>query len=193
MSSRLAGVLLAAVVVFGLVRLLRGADRSVFASARPSLLAAAFVCYALAFAARAARLELLLPPGERLSFLRAFSVAGATTFLIQVLPFRSGEPAGWALLKREMGATWARAGAVAAVVKVVDAATFLLAGLVGAAALSFTRGRLALGAAAALSVLAGAALLLLLPRIGAGLVTRVAQRAPEGSRRAALMAELSAG
>ena len=39
----------------------------------------------------------------------AFSVAGATTFLIQVPPFRAGEPAGWALLKREMGTSWARA------------------------------------------------------------------------------------
>ncbi|HYN40509.1 MAG TPA: lysylphosphatidylglycerol synthase domain-containing protein, partial [Thermoanaerobaculia bacterium] len=100
--------------------------------ARPELLAAGVVIYAFGFAARAARLNLLLPPADRIPFGRAWAVSGATTFLLQVLPFRGGEVASWALYQRVLGTGWARAGAVFVLVKTLDSAAFLLAGLAGA-------------------------------------------------------------
>ena len=53
--------------------------------ARPGLIAAGVVIYALGFAARAARLNLLLPPADRIPFGRAWAVSGATTFLLSLI------------------------------------------------------------------------------------------------------------
>ena len=151
--------------------------------ARPELLAAGVAIYALGFAARAARLNLLLPPADRIPFGRAWAVSGATTFLLQVLPFRGGEVASWALYRRVLGTGWARAGAVFVLVKTLDSAAFLLAGLAGAAALALRSGVPVLGGATAAAVAAGTVLLVLMPRLARGLEElaaglRVAREAP---------------
>lgn len=161
--------------------------------ARPALLAAGIAVYALAFAARAARLNLLLPPEDRVPFGSAWSVSGATTFLLQVLPFRGGEVASWALYRRVLGTGWARAGAVFVLVKTLDSAAFLLAGLGGAAALAARSGVPVLGGATAAAVAAGTVLLVLLPRLGVPLFEAAARRFPERPRLARGLAELAEG
>ena len=118
-------------------------------SANPWLVALGFLLNVLAFAPRALRLNLLLPRGESVPFGRAWSVSGATTLLLQVMPFRSGEIGTWAALRSVLGATWARSAAVFALVKLLDTATLLLAGVAGAAWLLVARGTPVLGAAAA--------------------------------------------
>ena len=161
--------------------------------ARPPLLAAGLAVYALAFAARAVRLNLLLPAEDRVSFGRAWSVSGATTFLLQVLPFRGGEVASWALYRKVLGTGWARAGAVFVLVKTLDSAAFLLAGLAGAAALALRSGVPVLGGATAAAVAAGTLLLVLLPRLGVPLAEAAAARFPERPRLSRALAELAAG
>ncbi|MCL4806582.1 MAG: flippase-like domain-containing protein, partial [Thermoanaerobaculia bacterium] len=149
---RLALTLLWAVLLVLLARQVAHAPADVLgrvAKARPELLLAGAVVYALAFAARAARLNLLLAPADRIPFGRAWAVSGATTFLLQVLPFRGGEVASWALYRRVLGTGWARAGAVFVLVKTLDSAAFLLAGLAGAAALALRGGVPVLGGATA--------------------------------------------
>jgi uncharacterized membrane protein YbhN (UPF0104 family) len=161
--------------------------------ARPELLAAGAAVYALGFAARAARLNLLLPPADRIPFGRAWAVSGATTFLLQVLPFRGGEVASWALYRRVLGTGWARAGALFVLVKTLDSAAFLLAGLAGAAALAARRGIPVLGGATAAAVAVGTLLLIFLPRLGAPVVDALARRFAGRPRLARGLAELSEG
>lgn len=161
--------------------------------ARPELLAAGVAVYALAFAARAARLNLLLAPADRIPFGRAWAVSGATTFLLQVLPFRGGEVASWALYRRVLGTGWARAGAVFVLVKTLDSAAFLLAGLAGAAALALRGGVPVLGGATAAAVAAGTVLLVLLPRLGGPAVEAAARRFAGRPRVARGLDELAEG
>ena len=162
-------------------------------SANPLLIALGFLLNLLAFVPRAVRLNLLLPRGEGVPCGRAWSVSGATTFLLQVMPFRSGEVASWASIRTVMGATWARSGAVFALSKLLDTATLLLTGVAGAAWLLFTRGTSVLGAAAAAVCVAGAAALVFLPTVSGHFVERLAPRFPEGSRRHAFADELALG
>jgi len=162
-------------------------------SARPGLLLAGAAVYALGFAARAVRLNLLLPPADRIPFGRAWAVSGATTFLLQVLPFRGGEVASWALYRRVLGTGWARAGAVFVLVKTLDSAAFLLAGLAGAAALALRGGVPVLGGATAAAVAAGAVLLVLLPRLGVPAVEALARRFAGRPRVARGLGELLEG
>ncbi|MBK9375823.1 MAG: flippase-like domain-containing protein [Holophagales bacterium] len=161
--------------------------------ARPGLIAAGVVIYALGFAARAARLNLLLPPADRIPFGRAWAVSGATTFLLQVLPFRGGEVASWALYRRVLGTGWARAGAVFVLVKTLDSAAFLLAGLAGAAALALRSGVPVLGGATAVAVAAGTVLLVLMPRLGVPVVEAAARRFAARPRLARGLGELAEG
>lgn len=161
--------------------------------ARPELIAAGVAIYALGFAARAARLNLLLPPTDRIPFGRAWAVSGATTFLLQVLPFRGGEVASWALYRRVLGTGWARAGAVFVLVKTLDSAAFLLAGLAGAAALALRRGVPVLGGATAVAVAAGTVLLVLMPRLGVPVVEAAARRFAARPRLARGLGELAEG
>ena len=161
--------------------------------ARPALLLAGAAVYALGFAARALRLNLLLPPADRLPFGRAWAVSGATTFLLQVLPFRGGEVASWALYRRVLGTSWARAGAVFVLVKTLDSAAFLLAGLAGAAAVALRKGIPVLGGATAALVAAGTLLLVLLPRLGVPLVEAAARRLTERPRLVRGLGELAEG
>ncbi|MBK8595137.1 MAG: flippase-like domain-containing protein [Holophagales bacterium] len=162
-------------------------------NARPELLAAGVAIYALGFAARAARLNLLLPPADRIPFGRAWAVSGATTFLLQVLPFRGGEVASWALYRRVLGTGWARAGAVFVLAKTLDSAAFLLAGLAGAAALALRSGVPVLGGATAVAVAAGTVLLVLMPRLGVPLVEAAARRFAARPRLARGFGELAEG
>jgi len=166
---------------------------SALASARPLPIAAGFALYAGSFAARAVRLNALLPEGDRLPFGRAMSLSAAATFLLQVIPFRGGEVASWASYKRALGAGWLRSGAVFALVKAVDTATLLLVGLAGAAVLGARSGTPALGAVTALFVAAGAGALLLVPRIGTRVLLWLSARLPEGSQRRRAAEELTAG
>ncbi len=162
-------------------------------SANPWLVALGFFLNALAFVPRALRLNLLLPRGEGVPFGRAWSVSGATTFLLQVMPFRTGEVGTWASLRAVLGATWARSAAVFALVKILDTATLLLAGVAGAAWLLLARGTPVLGAAAAAACLAGAALLFVLPAVSGRIVAWILSRLPKGGRRRAVAEEVLEG
>jgi len=163
------------------------------ASANPWLVALGFLLNILAFGVRAFRFNLLLPPADRIPVATAWSLSGATTFLLQVMPFRSGEIGSWASIKAALGASWARSGAVLALVKLLDTATLLLAGLAGGAWLLFTRGTLVLGIGVAALVLLGAAFLLALPLAGGRLLVSLVPRLPENSRRHAIAREVAEG
>ncbi len=163
------------------------------ASANPWLVALGFLLNVLAFGARAYRLNLLLPPPDRIPVATAWSLSGATTLLLQVMPFRSGEIGSWASIRSALGASWARSGAVLALVKLLDTATLLLAGLAGAAWLLFTRGTHVLGVGVAALVLLGAAFLLVLPLAGGRLLVSLVPRLPENSRRHAIAREVAEG
>ena len=91
-------------------------------------------------AARGVRLELLLPKGERIGLVRSAALAGASTFLLQIVPFRGGEVASFALYRRILGVSWTRSAAVFVLVKVVDGAAILIIGLFGAAHIAHRRG-----------------------------------------------------
>ncbi len=185
---------LALVVLAGLAFKRSSADLfSRLSTASPSLVALGFLLNVLAFVPRALRLNLLLPRGEEVPFGRAWSVSGATTFLLQVMPFRTGEVGTWASLRAVLGATWARSAAVFALVKILDTATVILTGVAGAAWLLTARGTPVLGAAAATACVAGAGLLLVLPAASGRLVAWLAPRLPEGGRRRAIAEEILEG
>jgi uncharacterized membrane protein YbhN (UPF0104 family) len=163
------------------------------ASANLWLVALGFLLNILAFGARAFRFNLLLARADRIPLTSAWSLSGATTFLLQVMPFRSGEIGSWASIKAALGASWARSGAVLALVKLIDTATLLLAGLAGAAWLLFARGTPVLGAGVAALVFVGAAFLLSLPLAGGRLLVSLVPRLPENSRRHAIAREVADG
>lgn len=196
LSKKIFGFLLVTALVALAVLAFRRSSADLYSrlsTASPSLVVLGFVLNVLAFAPRALRLNLLLPRGAEVPFGRAWSVSGATTFLLQVMPFRSGEIGTWAALRAVLGATWARSGAVFALVKLLDTATLLLAGVAGAAWLLLDRGTPVLGAAAAAACVAGAGLLLVLPAVSGRLVAWLAPRLPEGGRRRALAEEVLEG
>lgn len=184
----------ALLVLFGLAFRHSSAEiSSRLSSSNPLLIALGFLLNLLAFAPRAVRLNLLLPPGEGVPFGRAWSVSGATTFLLQVMPFRSGEIASWASIRSVLGATWTRSAAVFALVKLLDTATLLIAGVAGAAWLLFDRGTPVLSFAAAATCLAGSAALFFLPAVSGSLVAWLAPKLPAGGRRRAVADELAEG
>ena len=152
-----------------------------------------FLLNILAFGVRAFRFNLLLLPADRIPFATAWSLSGATTFLLQVMPFRSGEIASWASIRAALGASWARSAAVLALVKLLDTATLLLAGLAGAAWLLFARGTHVLGFTVAALVFLGTGLLLALPLAGGRLLASLVPRLPEGGRRQAIAREVAEG
>lgn len=193
---RILGVAIAVVLLGLLVLAFRRSSADLFSrlsSANPWFVALGLLLNVLAFVPRALRLNLLLPRGEEVPFGRAWSVSGATTLLLQVMPFRSGEVGTWAALRAVLGATWARSAAVFALVKLLDTATLLLAGVSGAAWLLLERGTPVLGAAAAAACVAGAGLLLVLPAVSGRLVAWLAPRLPEGGRRRAVAEEVLEG
>lgn len=144
-------------------------------------------------AARGVRLELLLPKGERIGLVRSAALAGASTFLLQIVPFRGGEVASFALYRRILGVSWTRSAAVFVLVKVVDGAAILIIGLFGAAHIAHRRGEAvfadAVVAVAALCVLG----LIALPAAGTAALLWLLPRLPEGSRRRRAALELVAG
>jgi uncharacterized membrane protein YbhN (UPF0104 family) len=196
LSRKIFGVVCAAALLALLLVALRKSSAdlsSQLASANPWLVALGFLLNVLAFGVRAFRFNLLLPPADRIPVATAWSLSGATTFLLQVMPFRSGEIGSWASIKAALGASWARSGAVLALVKLLDTATLFLAGLAGAAWLLFTRGTHALGIGVASLVLLGAAFLLALPLAGGRLLVSLVPRLPENSRRRAIAREVAEG
>lgn len=196
LSKKIFGVLLTAALLALVVLAIKGSSAEVSSSlrnAQPALLAAGFLLNVLAFGVRAFRFNLLLPPADRIPFAAAWSLSGATTFLLQVMPFRSGEIASWASIRAALGASWARSAAVLALVKVLDTATLLLAGLAGAAWLLFARGTHVLGSTVAALVLLGTGLLLALPLLGGRLLASLVPRLPEGGRRQAIAREVVEG
>lgn len=166
--------------------------RQRLAEARPGLLIAGLALCLSSFAARGLRLNLLLPAPERLPFPRAVSVSAAANFLYHVVPFRGGEPAALALYRASIGVGWLRAGAIYAMVRAVDAATLVLAGLLGGAVLSLRHGHPALGAVNALGAGATATFLLGLPLGGGRVLTWLGRRLPEGRPRQASLEVASA-
>jgi uncharacterized membrane protein YbhN (UPF0104 family) len=156
-------------------------------------LVAGLLVYALGFLARGLRLNLLLPEEDRVPITAAWSVSAASTFLLQVVPFRGGEIGGWAVLKRTIGLGWTRSAAVFALVKTIDSACLLLVGLGGAAALASRSGRTALSAGAVAALLGVALALVSAPWIGAAAARAAARRWPASSRRALLAGEIAAG
>ncbi|MEO8587382.1 MAG: lysylphosphatidylglycerol synthase domain-containing protein [Acidobacteriota bacterium] len=196
LSKRIFGLAFALALLALLVAAFRTSSAEIFsrlASANLWLVALGFLLNVLAFGVRAFRLNLLLPPADRISVATAWSLSGATTFLLQVMPFRSGEIGSWASIKAALGASWARSGAVFALVKLLDTATLLLAGLAGTAWLLFTRGTQVLGTGVAALVLFGAAFLLALPLAGGRLLVFLVPRLPESSRRHAFAREVAEG
>src|SRR5512140_2136086 len=196
LSKKILGVLCASALLALLLVAFRNSSAEIssrLASANLWLVALGFLLNVLAFGARAYRLNLLLPPTDRIPVATAWSLSGATSLLLQVMPFRSGEIGSWASIKSALGASWARSGAVLALVKLLDTATLLLAGLAGAAWLLFTRGTHVLGVGVAALVLFGAAFLLVLPLAGGRLLVSLVPRLPENSRRHALAREVAEG
>jgi len=204
--SRIFALAAFAAVVLLAAATVRSAPEGTFArlrDANPLLLAAGFTAYAIALLFRGLRLTLLLPAESAIGTLRAWSLSAASLLLVQVLPFRGGEVATWAAIRAELGAGWLRSGAVFFAAKLVDTAVLVLAGLAGfAAALAGGRslgpGLARDGAAAAtafavtaVAAVAGAAILLLAPRLAGGSAARIAARLPEGSRRGRFARELS--
>jgi uncharacterized membrane protein YbhN (UPF0104 family) len=196
LSKRIFGAALA-LALLALVVLAIGRSRAeIFSSlrnAQPAFLVAGFLLNILAFGVRAFRFNLLLLPADRIPFATAWSLSGATTFLLQVMPFRSGEIASWASIRAALGASWARSAAVLALVKLLDTATLLLAGLAGAAWLLFARGTHVLGFTVAALVFLGTGLLLALPLAGGRLLASLVPRLPEGGRRQAIAREVAEG
>jgi uncharacterized membrane protein YbhN (UPF0104 family) len=161
--------------------------------ARSGPLVAGLLVYALGFFARGLRLNLLLAEEDRIPLGRAWSVSAAGTFLLQVVPFRGGELAAWAVLKRAVGLGWARSGAVFALVKTIDSACLVLVGLAGAASLAARAGKSALSIGSIAALLAVALGLLSAPWPGASVARAFARRAPDGGRLARLASEIAAG
>ena len=138
--------------------------------------------YGLAFLTRAVRLNLLLPEDERFPLFRAASLSASATFLLQVIPFRGGEIAGWAAYRKALGSGWARAGAVFALVKVIDSASVLLLGLFGAAVMASRRGAPIMAMGPLLLLGTAALTLLSLPRLTGGFVLRFSSKMKKGGR-----------
>src|ERR1019366_8781173 len=114
LSKKIFGAALALALLAVVVLAIRRSPAEIFSflrNAQPAF---------LAFGVRAFRFNLLLPPVDRIRFTTAWSLSGATTFLLQVLPFRSGEIASWASIRAALGASWARSAAVFALVKLLD-------------------------------------------------------------------------
>jgi len=196
LSKKIFGAAIALALLALLVVAFRKSSADLFphlASANPWIVALGFLLNILAFGVRAFRFNLLLPPADRIPVATAWSLSGATTFLLQVMPFRSGEIGSWASIRAALGASWARSGAVLALVKLLDTATLLLAGLAGAAWLLFTHGTHVLGVGVAALVLLGAAFLLALPLAGGRLLVSLMPRLPENSRRHAIAREVAEG
>ena len=196
LSKKIFGALFTAALLALLALAIRRSPAEIFSSlrnAQPAFLVAGFFLNVLAFGVRAFRFNLLLLPADRIPFAAAWSLSGATTFLLQVMPFRSGEIASWASIRAALGASWARSAAVLALVKLLDTATLLLAGLAGAAWLLFARGTHVLGSAVAALVFLGTGLLLALPLAGGRLLASLVPRLPGGGRRQAIAREVAEG
>lgn len=190
-SSSLALAALLVLLVLAVRRAPPGALAGV-AHARLPLVAASFAVFLASHAFRAARLNLLLPAGARVPPLRAYGLSGASHLLVQVVPFRGGDVASLALLRRELGATWSRSSGVFVLVKLVDTAAAFLVGLAGGAVVLFARR--AEGGAWAVALLVALALALaVLPSGGGAVLDAVSARAGRWPRLGRVLREAANG
>ncbi len=162
------------------------------AHANPGLLVASVAVFLASHAFRAARLNLLLPAGSRVPPLRAFGLSGASHLLVQVVPFRGGDVASLALLRRELGATWSRSSGVFVLVKLVDTAAAFLVGLAGGTAILLAR-RFEGGAWGAALLVALALALAVLPSGGGVVLDAVSARAGRWPRLERVLLEAGKG
>jgi len=90
-ARRIAGAIAFLALLWLLVRFLGKAPDAVRDRVRAARLGPVLIgllVYALAYAARAVEARAPPPDSERAGFLRSLSVSGATTFLLQIVPFR---------------------------------------------------------------------------------------------------------
>jgi len=196
LSKKIFGALFTIALVALFVLAIRRSPAEISSSlrhAQPPFLVAGFLLNILAFGVRAFRFNLLLPPADRIPFATAWSLSGATTFFLQVMPFRGGDIASWASIRSALGAGWARSAAVLALVKLLDTATLLLAGLAGAAWLLFAHGTHVLGSTVAALVFLGAGALFALPLAGGRLLAFLVPKLPAGGRLQAIAREVAEG
>ena len=184
-------LVLAALLVLAVRRAPPGTLDSL-AHARPGLLAASLAVFLASHAARAARLNILLPRGSRVRAFRAYGLSGASHFLVQVVPFRGGDVASLALLRRELGETWSRSGGVFVLVKLIDTAAAFLVGLAGGAVVLVVR-RGEGGAWAAGLLVALALALAVLPSGGGAVLDAAAARAGRWPRIRRVLEEAAKG
>ncbi len=162
------------------------------AHANPGLLVASLAVFLASHAFRAARLNLLLPPGSRVPPLRAYGLSGASHVLVQVVPFRGGDVASLALLRRELGETWSRSSGVFVLVKLVDTAAAFLVGLAGGAVVLVVR-RAEGGPWVAALLVALALALAVLPSGGGVVLDAVSARAGRWPRLERVLREAAKG
>jgi lysylphosphatidylglycerol synthase-like protein len=184
LSKKIFGALFTVALVALFILAIRRAPPGALESlrhARPAPLLAGFAVFFASHALRAARLNRLLPRGERVPPPRAFGLSGATHFLAQVVPFRGGDVVSLGLVHRELGASWSRSGGVYVLVKLIDTASAVLVGLAGGTVVLLSH-RVPGGpwAAGLFCVLLVA--LALLPEAGGTLIEALSARARPASR-----------
>ena len=190
-SSLVFVLVLALLLVLAVRRAPPGALESL-ERARPGLLAASLAVFLASHALRAARLNVLLPRGSRVRPRRAYGLSGASHVLVQVVPFRGGDVASLALLRRELGASWSRSSGVFVLVKLIDTAAAFLVGLAGGTVVLLVRhvegGPWAAGLLAALALALAA-----LPSAGGAVLDAVAARAGRWPRLRRVLEEAAKG
>lgn len=195
LSKKILGLLFTAVLLALFVLAVRRTPPGALETlrhARPAPLLAGFAVFFASHVFRAARLNRLLPKGERIAPARAFGLSGATHFLVQVIPFRGGDVASLGLVHRELGVSWSRSGGVFVLVKLIDTASAVLVGLAGGTVV-LLRHRVAGGpwAAGLFCVLLVA--LAVLPEAGGALLEVLSARAREASRLKRVLEEIGSG
>jgi uncharacterized membrane protein YbhN (UPF0104 family) len=152
-----------------------------------------FVLLAVAFPARAVRLNLLLPQQQRLSFIRGTMVSAAANVLYNTVPFRAGELVALALYRRETNGSWGQSTGLLVLIKAVDISTALAAGVTGALWLLAGTGTSIARSAALLFALAAAIALSLIPFLGHMVLGWVQPRLAPSSRLFRLARDLAEG
>ncbi len=111
---------------------------------------------------------------------------------MQVVPFRGGDVASLALLRRELGASWSRSSGVFVLVKLIDTAAAFLVGLAGGTVVLFVR-RVEGGPWAAGLFVALAIALAVLPAGGGAVLDALAARARRWPRLERALGEAARG
>lgn len=195
LSKKLFGLLFTIALVALFVLAIRRAPPGALESlkhARPAPILAAFAVFFASHVLRAARLNRLLPKGERIAPARAFGLSGATHLLVQVVPFRGGDVASLALVHRELGVSWSRSSGVFVLVKLIDTATAVLVGVAGGTVV-LLRHRVAGVAWAAGLFCVLLVALAVLPEAGGALLEAFSARARQASRLKRVLEDIAGG